>query len=96
MLEISAGLQQLGDIYIIIFLYRWLLKSGKEMEAERVLKIMFGSNNSEQVMAEMNLIKDGMQHENDLRRKKTSIFKNLLTLRTAHRYVNIKMFLFTA
>ena len=72
------------------------MKSGKETKAERVLKIMFGSNNSEQVMTEMNLIKDGMQHENDLRRKKTSIFKNLFTLRTAHRYVNIKMFLFTA
>ena len=62
------------------------MKSGKEMKAEKVLKLMFGSNKDEQVVAEMNLIKDAVQNEDNLRKKRTSIFKNLFTLRTSHRY----------
>ena len=56
------------------------------MKAEKVLKLMFGSNKDEQVVAEMNLIKDAVQNEDNLRKKRTSIFKNLFTLRTSHRY----------
>ena len=61
------------------------MKSGKEKKAEKFLKMMFGSNNNEQVNAEMNLIKDALQNEDEMRKKKTYIFKNLFTLRTAHR-----------